>query len=147
MLEQGQQEIQEVTDHLYSSISFTKGQLPDLDKLKTLFIPDGKLINNNSDVPRVMTVDEFNGIVRERIEKGVLSEFLERELWQRTEVFGKIAQRFSTYEAKFDWTASEPFSVGINSIQFIKVEGKWLVSSIVWNDQTESMRIPKEYLP
>lgn len=94
-----------------------------------------------------MTVDAFNQLVSEQLEKGAPREFYEGELWHRTDVFGKIAQRFSTYEAKFDWTASEPFSVGINSIQFIKVAGKWLVSSMVWNDQTESVKIPHEYLP
>ncbi len=39
------------------------------------------------------------------------------------ELLGRIAHRFSTYEARFDLDEPKPFSVGINSIQFIRVGG------------------------
>jgi hypothetical protein len=61
-------------------------------------------------------------------------------------MFAGIAHRFSTYEAKLDPSAAEPFSVGINSIQFIKTGGQWRVTCMVWNDQTETDRIPPQYL-
>ena len=140
------QAIDKVTDKLYSCICFKEGTKPNLDKLKTLFIPDGKLINNNDKNPVIVSVDQFVKAVNQELSSGTLKSFYEAEISNRTEVFGKIAHRFSTYEAKFDLNASEPFCLGINSIQFIKINHSWLVSSMVWNDQIEDRKIPEKYL-
>ena len=134
-----------VTDALYSSICFEVGGKPELDKLRTLFITEGKLINNNES-PIILSVDQFIEVFNEQLSSGAVKSFYEAEISSRTELFGTIAHRFSTYEAKFDLNATEPFSIGINSIQFIKKLGIWLVSSMVWNDQTQNRRIPEKYL-
>ena len=81
-----------------------------------------------------------------RIAQGQVRSFLERELCHRTEVFGKVAHRFSTYETRFDRDAEEPFSVGSNTIQFVQRGRTWRVCSIAWNDQTGDRRIPDRYL-
>ena len=94
-----------------------------------------------------MTVDQFIKAFQEQLSSGTVSSFHEKEVADRTEIFGKIAHRFSTYEAKFDLDAPEPFCIGINSLQYIKVDQSWLVASIIWNDQTEDLRIPPEYFP
>jgi len=140
-------QIDRVTEALYASICFEEQCKPALDTLKRLFIPDGKLINNNDEVPVIMTVDQFIRAFQEQLSKGEVTAFHETEITARTDCFGKIAHRFSTYEAKFDLNTSEPFCVGINSIQFIKVDQSWLVTSIIWNDQSEYLRIPSQYLP
>jgi hypothetical protein len=145
LFKSAQQEIQTVTKQLYSCISFQKGQTPELERLKTLFMADGKLTNNNAE-PVSMTVDQFNHMLNEQVKTGALSQLYEAELWHRTEVFGKVAHRFSTYEVKFDWAATEPSNIGINSIQFVKVDDRWLVNSMAWNEQTETMQVPDQYL-
>ena len=118
---------------------------PNRPKLRTLFITEGKLINNNEN-PIVMSVDQFIEVFNEQLSSGAVKSFYEAELASRTEVFGSISHRFSTYEAKFDLNAKEPVSIGINSIQFIKNLGIWQVSSMAWNDQTQNRRIPQKYL-
>jgi hypothetical protein len=138
--------IDETTQALYESISFREGDQPRVDRLRDLFIPEGKLINNNGDDPVVMSVDDFIQAYQDQITQGQVRSFLERELCHRTEVFGKVAHRFSTYETRFDLDADEPFSVGINTIQLVQVGGAWRVSSIAWNDQTGDRKIPDRYL-
>ncbi len=141
-------EIQRTIDQLYGSICFTRGSKPDLKLLQRLFIPNGTLINNNNaDEPAIMSVSEFVTLYEIQIATGAVVEFYESELAHTTEVYGAIAHRFSTYEAKFDRTNPEPFSIGINSIQLVNVHGEWLVSSMVWNDQTPQCPIPSKYLP
>jgi hypothetical protein len=132
---------------LYASISFTSGTKPRLDVLRALFLPQGLLINNNTPAtPVVMSVEEFCGVVETAMASGNLTEFHEKEVARIIEVFGNIAHVFSTYEARFDEASVEPFSVGINTIQFIRTGGKWLVSAMAWNDQTAEERIPAGYL-
>jgi hypothetical protein len=77
-----------------------------------------------------------------QIAGGTVGEFLEREISHRMELFGRVAQRFSTYEARFDRKAKEPFAVGINSTQRIETGGSWKVASLVWNNQTDELKIP-----
>jgi hypothetical protein len=93
-----------------------------------------------------LTIDQFVDAIDQQLSAGSLKSFSEREIAAKTEIFGKIAHRFSTYEARFDPDDAEPLSIGINSIQLIKVEDSWLVSSIAWNDETEDRKIQERYL-
>jgi hypothetical protein len=146
-LESGQDKtkIEELTNSLYSCISFRQGEKPDLARLKSLFIKEGMLINNNGD-PLIFTIDQFVDAVGYQASAGSLKSFSEREVAERTEIFGKIAQRFSTYEARFDPDDPEPLTVGVNSIQFIKVGDSWHFSSLIWNDETEDRKVPERYI-
>jgi len=130
---------------LYASVSFGKGEKPDVAKMKSLFIPDAKLVDNNGSKPVVMTLVQFTAVHLERLRSGLVMSFEEKEVFHVTEIFGKVAHRFSTYETRFDPKERRPFRVGINSIQFVKVRDRWLVASLVWNDQTEQLKIPGKY--
>ncbi|MDX5422627.1 MAG: hypothetical protein LPK07_01545 [Hymenobacteraceae bacterium] len=135
-------ELDQLTQELYSCVSFKKGENPDLEKLRTLFYGDGKLINNSKTQPEEFTVERFIQSVRQQIEEGNIEAFHEKEASGKTEVFGKVAHRFSTFEARFDWEAPAPFVVGVNCIQFIQLDGQWLITSMVWDDETESTILP-----
>ncbi len=138
--------IETTLDALYASISFAKGTTPRLDLLRSLFLSQGLLINNNTpETPVVMGVEDFCGVVEAALASGNLTEFHEKEIARTTEVFGNIAHVFSTYEARFDAASTEPFSVGINTIQLIRTQGAWKVSSMAWNDQTAQILIPAKY--
>ena len=137
--------LNQTVKELYGTISFEKGRKPDLAKMKSLFIPDAKLVNNNGPKPIVLTVDQFRAVHLDRLLSGIIMSFEEKEVCHVTEIFGKIAHRFSTYETRFDLSDPRPFRVGINSIQFVKQGDHWLVASLVWNDQTERLKIPRKY--
>jgi hypothetical protein len=137
--------IDRAVEALYASIGFERGGSPDLTQLRQLFVEGGLLINNNEDT-LVMTVDQFIEAFQQQLSSGALQAFSEREVASHTEIFGRVAQRFSTYEARFDPTAAEPDVVGINSVQLVKVGEQWRVSSLAWNDQTEGRSIPERYL-
>ena len=139
--------IDKLTAELYKSICFEVDNRPPLEKLKKLLIPAANMIRNDDASAEIMTVDDFIKSYTERISDGTIKSFYEGELNHITEIFGTIAHRFSTYETKFDLTNPEPFSIGINSIQFIKIGDDWKISSIVWNNQTVENKIPDKYLP
>lgn len=144
--------IQRTLDALYQSICFAKGENPTFASLRALFLPQALLINNNdSAAPVVMSVEAFIEAVQTALTSGGLEEFHEREIARTIEIFGNIAHVFSTYEARFDWASQEPFSIGINTIQLVKIvvndAEEWRVSSMAWNDQTPERPIPAQYLP
>ena len=59
---------------------------------------------------------------------------------RRVEIWGGLATAWSAYDGR---TASGSFHErGINSIQLVKVDGKWLVASILWQEETPENRLP-----
>jgi hypothetical protein len=140
-------EIDKITGQLYQAISFRRGEKPDLEKFRNLMASDGRLINNNPEPPMILTAEQFIKIYQSRLDSGGLTEFEEKEISHRTELFGKIAQRFSVYESRLEMTAPLPFSRGINSIQFLQMPEGWKVISIIWNDEIDTREIPDRYLP
>ncbi len=137
--------IDNLTAELYKSICFEVDNHPPLEKLKDLYIPTANMIRNDEASPEIMTVDDFIKSYTDRISDGTIKSFYEGELNHITEIFGTIAHRFSTYETKFDLTNPKPFSTGINSIQYIKIGNNWKISSIVWNNQNDTNKIPDKY--
>ena len=146
MQEKDLQILNDLTAKLYNCICFEIDEQPPVNDLNDLFIPTARMIRNNDDTPEIMSVSEFIDSYQERIADGTIKSFYEGELKHITEIFGKIAHRFSTYEAKFDLTEDEPFAIGINSIQFINIDDKWKISSIIWNNQTDDLIIPDRYI-
>jgi hypothetical protein len=135
-----------LTADLYTAISFRPGEEPNLEKLKGLFLLPGILINNNGETPVVWDVAAFSETYRQQLAAGAVHSFMEEEITDRTELFGTVAHRFSTYQARLRGRQSDAVIQGINSIQFLKTGGSWRVVSILWNDEGERRPIPQVYL-
>ena len=94
--------IEVVINSLYKSISFKKGERPDLDKLKNLFLDEARLIRTTKDSYEVMSVDEFISNFNTQLDAGAFIEFREYEIKKKIDMFGGIAHVFSTYETDFE---------------------------------------------
>lgn len=123
------------------TVSFQQGEQPAYGDLVDLFIPAGRLIRNSGSSPEVSTVEEF---VRERqaaFDAGELLSFEERELRERTELFGNVAHRFSPY-TKRGLTDSGPIDTrGVISTQFVRTPDGWRISSMAWDDERAGLTL------
>lgn len=72
--------------------------------------------------------------------------FWEREIWGRTERYGNVAHRFSSYESRVGSEESDPVSRGINSFQLVRYGRRWWIASIVWDIEAPDRPIPDGYL-
>ncbi len=121
----------------YEVISGPPGQKRDFDKMRAMFAPGALL--------RVITPKGIRGgDLEDYIAKsGPILEkegFTEQELGRRTEVYGNLATVWSSYDGR---TASGSFHErGINSFQLVKVDGKWLVASILWQEEGTPVVFP-----
>lgn len=139
-------EIDKVINNLYSYLTFEKKETPKLDKLKYIFYGKGLFVNNSADEPNSYTLLEFKDIIHTQIRTGKVLAFKEEELSSKVELFGKIAQCFSTYEAGYILAGRDDYITkrGINSIQLVKVNGKWLIVSVIWNEENEELKLPEK---
>ena len=139
--------IEVVINSLYKSISFKKGERPNLDNLKKSFIDEARLIRTTKDSHELMSVVDFISSFNSRIDAGEFVEFREYEIKRKIEMFGGIAHVFSTYQTDFETPGGRLEARGINSIQLIEKNNEWKVVSIFWYNEDEANKIPEEYLP
>jgi hypothetical protein len=133
-----------ITEDFYESLSFMDGELPDLETVRELFYGDGLLVNNSFNKPIKFTTDSFIKTLETQMDQGKLTQFMQRELYSHTEVFGRVAQRISVYEYSLTYHETEDLIKGINYIQFIQDNDNWLITSMAWNDESENYKVPAE---
>jgi hypothetical protein len=134
---------------LYDVISGPAGQARDWDRMRSLFVPGGRLIpsvagEQGGATARVLDVNAYIERVRPNFER---NGFFEREIARKTEAFGNIAHLFSTYESRHAPSDAAPFARGINSIQLLKDGDRWWVVTVFWDAERQGNALPAQYLP
>lgn len=133
---------------LYEVISGAAGQARNWDRMRTLFLPEAKLIptgkrQDGTFGKRTMSVEDYiqlNGPVLEK------NGFFEKEIGRTTNQFGNVVQVFSTYAAKKSLSDEKPFMRGINSIQLWSDGKRWWIVNILWQNESPDVLIPEKYL-
>jgi hypothetical protein len=126
---------------VYEVISGPPGQKRDFDKMRSMFAPGATLRANGPKGLRGGTLEDYISRNAAVLEK---EGFTERELGRRVEVWGGLATAWSAYDGR---TADGSFHErGINSFQLVKIDGKWLVASILWQEATPENPLPADLI-
>jgi hypothetical protein len=142
--------IDSITAALYDVISGPKGQARDWDRMRSLFLPDGRLIPSRTDRNTHRTdavVLTLEGYIQRASPRMSAEGFFEHGIHNQVEQFGNIAHVWSTYESRHAKEDAKPFDRGINSIQLMKSGNRYYIIEIVWDSETPASPIPKQYLP
>jgi hypothetical protein len=138
--------IEAILAALYDVISGPVGQARDWNRMRSLFIPGGRLMPlgarpGGAVGVRIMDVDDYIALNGPRL---VSVGFREREVARRVERFGSLAHVFSTYEGRLE---TEGTTIrGINSIQLLHDGTRWWVVSVYWQAENATLQLPPEYL-
>jgi hypothetical protein len=143
-----------ILNAVYSVISGGKGQTRDWDRMRSLFVPDARLIPAvaasaanggaaHSDAV-MLTVD---GYIERSGARLTSDGFFEHSIHNEIEQFGNIVQVWSTYESRHNLDDAKPFARGINSFQLLKDGDRYWVVNIFWDSESPAKPIPAKYLP
>jgi hypothetical protein len=143
-----------ILNAVYSVISGGKGQARDWDRMRSLFVPDARLIPAvaasaanggaaHSDA-LFLTVD---GYIERSGARLTSDGFFEHSVNNVMEQFGNIVEVWSTYESRHSPDDEKPFARGINSFQLLKDGDRYWVVNIFWDAETPAKPIPARYLP
>lgn len=132
---------------LYGVISGPKGQARDWNRMRSLFVPEARLI------PSVGRQQGGRGLVMLSVNDYIATSgpmlvdvgFREREVARKLEQFGSVAHVFSTYES-FRENETAAFARGINSIQLFNDGTRWWVVNVFWDAERQGLTIPEKYL-
>ena len=126
-----------ITQSFFGAFTNKAGQEPGLRTLHQLCILQAQIIKKTPDDEVIDDITSFI-IPREKIlTDGTLVEFEEKEIHATTTIAGHIAQRYSEYEKKGILNGNPFTQRGYKLFQFIKTGGKWKISSVLWEDQTD----------
>lgn len=133
---------------LYDVISGPAGKKRDWNRMRSLFLPEGRLMavgpkKEGGFGYRVMDVD---GYIKSSGNYLETNGFFEREVARVVEQFGEIAHVFSTYEARNKAEEAKPFMRGINSIQLMNDGKRWWIVSVYWEAERADNPLPDKYL-
>jgi hypothetical protein len=139
--------IENIVAAVYDVISGPSGKKRDWARLRSLFREGARLVPTGvrpgGEVgSRVLDVEGYIERSAPFLEK---EGFYEREVARRVERFGHIAHVFSTYESRHE-PGGRSFARGINSIQLVSDGKRWWVLTILWEAESETLKVPPEYL-
>jgi len=137
--------IKKAVDDAYTALSFKKGEQPRLNEIKNYFIPEAQMINFRTDTAQITSLTGIINLYKQFVSENHIQLFYEEELYGKTEQFGKIAQRISTYKTYLN-TMDTIAERGVNSFQLIETPAGWKVSSIIWDVEKPALKVPAYYL-
>lgn len=139
-------EIEAAIRECYAMISGPAGPR-DWSRQDAIFHPDCRQMRTGVDADGMPWMETFTPEEYRANADALLSrmDFYEVELVNRIEVFGNMAQAWSSYEAKHHPGDAEPERRGINAFQFYKgPEGHWRIVSMIWDNEREGLSLPLE---
>lgn len=120
---------------------------PELDRLHQLCLESCVIVKTCGDGAEIYSLPQFIEPRDRLLNGGDLVEFSEQEIWERTDIFGDVAQRLCAYE-KSGVMKGEPFQArGMKSIQWIRTSTGWKVSAVAWDDERPGLTIPPTLSP
>lgn len=139
--------IDAIVKAVYDVISGPASQKRDWDRMRTLFVPDARLIPTSMQPSgkmglQVLSLDGYISRSDPILQK---QSFFENEIARRIEQFGNIAHVWSTYESRHN-RSEKPFARGINSIQLFNDGQRWWIVNIFWQAESPQHPLPQKYL-
>lgn len=139
----------DVATNLYSLISGPAEQDRPWDQVRELFLPEAVLrseliLLDGTRQSGTWAVDEYWAAAAAEYRS---AGFWEREISALADQFGNIAHVWSTYESRITSVDSKPIIRGINSFQLLRRDGRWRITSLVFQIERGSTQIPDSYLP
>lgn len=134
---------------VYDTISGPAGQQRDWNRFRSLFVSGARLIPVVPNPPGGFRTLQFSADEYAKHGDPYFQKngFYEREVARRTELYGNMAEVFSTYESRHGAADPKPFDRGINSFQLMNDGHRWWIVTILWQGETAESPIPKKYLP
>ena len=141
--------VEDILRAFYAAISTPAGGKLDQTRLRSLFVPGGRIAasvppnsSRTADV-RFLSPEEYAAISDAQT---VTSGFFDRNSANQIERFGEMAHVYSTFESRINLDDPKPIRRGIKSFELLKSANRWYIVGIYWDWERPDLPIPERYL-
>lgn len=118
----------------FFSVFTNKESRTKIETLKHLCIPEIIIIRKTNEMHDVYNLENFITPRIKLLTNGKLLDFEEVETSETTTIRNYVAQRTSEYRKEGILDGNRFCETGTKMFQFLKIEGQWKISSLIWND-------------
>lgn len=141
-----------LVDALYESLSFEPGSQPDWQRLRSLFLPQARIVppqERMSAPVEAIDLETYIARLRPGVEAPAIAASGVQEIDAARNVveFGNLAHVLSSTETIVGPEDAEPVARGINSLQLARSLGRWWIVSFLWDTERPDNPLPPGYLP
>ena len=141
--------IEDTIRAFYSAISAPAGGTLDRNRLRSLFVPDGRIVaireprsDRAADVIFLSPDDYANLSDAHTVKEG----FFERNPANQVEKFGVMAHVYSMYESRSHPEDAKPMARGVKSFELLNSANRWYIVQMYWDSERPDNPIPDRYL-
>jgi hypothetical protein len=139
--------IQALIDEMYALISGPGEKPRDWARQRQLFMPGTRMIRTGIDgqggtVPEVLRLEDYSENY-EQLMGG--RDFYEIEIRNTIQIFGRVAQVFSVYEAFSDAEHQQRLKRGVNVIQLYRFDDDWKITAMAWDDERPGLGLENRF--
>lgn len=138
-----------IVEAFFNAISAPKGGTLDRERLRSLFVPNGRveLLIPASGAQPTDVVFVSPDVYADRSNAATKDEgFFDHALSMRVQQFGAMAHVYSAYESRKNRDDAKPFVRGVKSFELLNSGGRWYITQVAWDREREDNPIPKIYL-
>jgi hypothetical protein len=133
----------------YSALSTPAGSKINRVRLRSLFVPDGRIaigMEEEPGRPADVVLETLEQLADSADSYTAKSGFFDRTLANHVQHFGVMAQVYSTYESRNDPKDVRPMARGIKSFELLKSGNRWYILQVYWDSERDGNPIPDLYL-
>ncbi|MDP9474180.1 MAG: hypothetical protein M3R38_00490 [Actinomycetota bacterium] len=120
----------DVVVSLYASLSFPHGGLPNLDRFRSLFLPNAQLVEVEQDGTYLTDVDDYVGRLHRELIGGSVTAVSEHETARRSHPLGDVAHVLSFHETRYVEDGERKRSLGMYDIHMVKAGDRWAITGM-----------------
>jgi hypothetical protein len=147
--EQSFQTVHSVIEDLYAAVSFDPGESPDWDRVRSFFLPEAVVVvaPRGTSPAQVMDLDAFIADFETFYDARDIATHGFRETVAGTEVteYANIAHAFVVFEPRIGPRRDGPTVPGLDSIDLVRMDGRWWIASITTQFSSEEAPIPERF--
>lgn len=116
---------------LYESLSYPHGGVPNLDRLRSLFLPGAQIVEVDRDGEAYL--EDVEGLIGRHhlaLREGSVTSLSEHETACRSEPVGEVAHVLSFHETRYVEDGEEKHSKGMYDIHLVKAGERWAITGM-----------------
>lgn len=142
--------VDQTLDALYGAVTFGPGGECDWEVLREVFLPDAIFSQPppRGEQRRLMDLDGFFADFRDFIANSPVKQtgFSEAIAHRSSDQFGDIAHAYVIFEPRLGGLDAPVAGRGMDSVQLVRIDGRWWVASITTQFERPTTPLPKRFL-